>query len=131
MITGVSFGYISYTNSQNDQVKLQQVTAIGTEIISTATRVNELGSNSWVTVDVSLPEEVLDIYTVENNTLVFDVATQGGIVSQPVFSPTAIMGITPVGNRTYVNDATLAIHSGRTRFRVTSQGSVVSVQMIS
>lgn len=130
MLTGVAMVYLSYTRGSSDSVRLQQVNAIGETILQQASRVYGLGSNSWISVDVSMPEGVQDVYTVENNTLVFDVSTSNGIVSQPVFSTIPIFGVNQSGVRWYITNGTV-IHSGATRLRITSNGANVTIQATS
>lgn len=130
LLTSVSFFFLQQNRATTDTVRLQQATDVGHELLQQALYVYSLGANSWVTVEISMPDDVLAVYTVENDTVVFDVATRNGIVSQPVFSDIPITGINVSGVRAYVNNNT-RIHPGSTEFRVTSQGGIVTIAAVS
>ena len=95
---------------------------LGSSIIAQAETVYALGINSWVTIEVNVPPNVQQIYTVENRTLVFEMQTGGGVVSQPVFSDVPIMGIVTIVNQSFLNTT---IHSGNTKIRIYSNGTLV------
>jgi hypothetical protein len=131
LITSVSFFFLQQSRSTADTTRLQQATDAGNTILGQALYVYSLGANSWVTVEISIPDDVLAIYTVENRTLVFDVGTRDGMVSQPVFSgvPVAGASLPDAQERRHVNDTTV-VHSGRMRFRITSLGDTVQIRAV-
>jgi hypothetical protein len=131
LITTVAAAFLSYTRDTGDQVALKQVNDIGNTILGQASTVYSWGGYSWVSVDAVLPDSIVAIYTTENNTLVFEVATQNGIVAQPIFSTTPITGVNVVGTRAHLNNGTMTIHEGATKFRITSLGSIVQIQAVS
>jgi len=130
IIVGVAGVYLSYTKSNQDKVALQQVTNIGESVMQQVSTVYSLGKNSWVTLNVDMPDSVLAVYTVENNALVFDVGTIYGTVSQPVFSSITIIGVNTSGQKSFINTGNVTIHSGKTALRITSQGNNVTIQAI-
>ncbi len=135
LVVVVAFSFLSASRSAEDRARLTQVNNIGNSIVEQASTVYALGANSWVNIDVNMPQSVVAVYTAENRAIVFDVQTSTGIVSLPVFSPTPLVGAAPaVGVRNDINTtigtAHIQIHSGNTPIRVTSQGSVVLVQAI-
>lgn len=130
LLTGVSFFFLEQNRNTSDTTQLQQATDAGAEILQQALYVFSLGRNSWVTLELALPGDIIAMYTVENDTLVFDVGTQRGVVSQPVFSDIPITGINITGARAHVNNVT-GMHGGATQFRITSQGDIVTIAAIS
>jgi hypothetical protein len=131
LIGGVTYGFLSYNQDTQEKARVQQATYVGNQLITAATSMYSKGTNSWTTIDVSMPPDLLAVYTVENNTLVFDVGTAQGTISQPVFSDVPIAGVRLDGSKLHLNNGTVVIHDGQTKFRVTSLGSVVTIQAIS
>jgi hypothetical protein len=131
LIVAVAFAFLHATRGSEDKVRLQQAGVISASILQQANTVYSLGRNSWVTMDIVVPEEVVAIYTVENSSLVFEVTTSRGIVAQPVFSSTPITGVRPVGVVSYINDPSTVIHDGPTQLRITSLGSTVEIKAVS
>jgi hypothetical protein len=123
LLLGVSFFLLSDSKASKDQAQLRQIQQIGAEVIAKARVVQAQGRNSWVTVDAQVPDSVSAIYTVENNTLVFDVNTQNGVISQPIFSEVAIAGLRDVPPKRFLDTGTF--HAGVVRFTVYSNASVV------
>lgn len=128
LIVVVAFTFLSASRGTEDAARLQQVTTIGSSIIEQAGIVYALGTDSWIDVEVNLPSDVVAIYTIEGTSLVFDVVTQAGIVSQPVFSSVPITGVNTVGVRSDINLPPTNIHSGTMEIRVTSLGTQVEIR---
>jgi hypothetical protein len=131
LITTAAIAFLSYTRQGGDDARLAQVTDIGNQILAQAEWVNSLGGYSWNTVQTTMPDGVTAIYVAENSTLVFDVQTQHGVISQPVFSTIPITGVNASGTRNYVYVTPLGAHSGRMDFRVTGKGNIVEIQAVS
>ena len=131
LLTAVAMGYLTYTRASEDKMRVQQVQDIGNSIMQQANRVNSWGGNSWLPVDVTMPNNVLAIYTVDNNTLVFDVATKEGTISHPIFSTVTIVGVNQVGAKSFVNNGSVTIHEGTMHFRVTGRGTDVQIEATS
>lgn len=130
VISAAAIAFLSYAQTSGDDARLAQVTDIGISIIGQANYWYSVGGYSWGTVDVVMPDNVIDVYTVENNTLVFDVETRYGIVRQPVFSTTPIIGYTTTGNISSIYSPAIGPHSGASKLRVTSLGSIVQIQAV-
>lgn len=131
LISTAAIAFLSYTKQSGDDARLTQVTEIGNEILRQASWVYSLGGYSWVTVDATVPEGVTAIYTTESNALVFDVQTQYGVVSQPIFSTTPITGVNSTGAVSYVYNGSINAHQGQVKFRVTGTGPIVEIQAVS
>ena len=127
LLLGVSFFLLSDSRSSRDQAEVQQAAQIGQELIGQARVVQAQGRNSWVTVEAQIPKSVQSIYTVEDNTIVFEVGTSNGVVSQPVFSLIPVSGWYVVGPRKYLYNysATPVVGGGTFRFTVTANGTTV------
>jgi hypothetical protein len=131
LITGISFVFLNYSQTTQDQTRTQQASQIGSTFINNAGEMYALGANSWVTITVTMPDKIVDVYTTENNSIVFELGTATGVQTQPVFSSVPIRGVTVSGDRVSVYNTTVFPHSGPTDFRITSQGNVVTIQAIS
>jgi len=126
LLLSVSFLLLSDSRSSRDRAEVQQAEQIGSELLSQARVVAAQGRNSWVTVEAQVPSSVDAIYTVENNTIVFDVMTSSGLVSQPVFSLIPVSGWYGIGQKMYLyNSSSTTIGGGVTRFTVAANGTAV------
>jgi hypothetical protein len=131
LISAVAYSFIRYTHATEDEATLQQASDIGDSILSEAAGVYARGGNTWVTLEVSMPENVQSVYTAEDRALVFDMGTSNGMLSQPVFGTVPIRGVNGTSAKAFVNNGTITIHEGKTRFRISSQGSYVLIQAMS
>jgi hypothetical protein len=128
MITGVTIFLLGQTRSERDEVSLQQTQQIMNALGSEAQQVWSLGRNSWRTVDVTLPDSVANISTVEGNTLIIEIDTiYAGRVAQPYFMPVPVAG----GYGT-VNGKTAVFRPGFERggpvsFRVSNNGTAINI----
>ena len=128
LLTTVSLFYLHYVQTSADQTRLQQVSSIGQTILQQAAIVNGWGSNSWKSVDVSMPDNVESIFIADNDAIVFNMTTQHGTVTQPVFTTMNLTGVTPAGSISYVTRNGLQIHPGLTTFQVTSVGNQIQIE---
>jgi hypothetical protein len=130
LLLSVSFFLLSDSKSSQDRAQLQQTQSIANDLLAQARIVQAQGRNSWVTVEAQVPRGVSAVYTVESDTLVFDINTVNGVVSQPIFSTIPINGTHLVGDRMYLYDpATTNLGGGLQRFTVFSNGTVVVLSM--
>ncbi len=88
ILPGVFFFY-NYTQNTQSQAKAAQVQAIGQDILFKAKKSYGLGKNTWLTVEVKIPESVKDIRIEPTGSekareLVIDYQTGRG-VSEAVF----------------------------------------------
>ncbi len=130
LLTGATILVMDYLRTNQTGSDLQRVTQIGYRVIDEATNAYVYGKDSFIQVQAAVPSSVIDVYVVDNNTLVFDVSTQNGITSVPVFSSIPINGTRAVGDKVFVNDADISIGGGKGIFQVTSKGSWVEVAYI-
>lgn len=126
MITGISIFLLGQTQSEQDSVTLQQTQQVMTVLASRAQQVWARGPNNWDTVDVTLPSNVANISTVENNTLIIDIDTvYAGRITQPYFMPVPISGgYGTDGERTAVFQPG-SERGGPISIRVSSNGTAV------
>jgi len=132
LLSTAAIAFLGFTQQSSDDTRLNQVVSVGNELLDEASWVYSLGGYSWVTIDANIPEGVTAIYVTESSTgqnaLVFEVQTQNGISSVPVFSRTPIVGVRTVGAQSFVYNGTiLAPHAGQMQFRVTGTGPVVEI----
>ena len=130
LLVGSTFFLFEFTRAGTDENALQQAAQIGYRVVDEAANMYVYGEDSFVTVTGSNPTTIQDVYTVDGDTLVFEVVTQNGVVPVIIFSEIPINGTRVDGERAYVNAADMPIRPGNTRYRVTSRGSWVEIEQI-
>lgn len=130
LLTTVVAGYLQYQRGNEDRVQVEQAYAIGTNILEKVQFVYALGGSSWETITVTMPDNVVDVYAVENNTLGFTLATSSGLTNQLLISDIPINGTRTVNGHSSIYNGSITIHGGTTKIRITSQGSLVQIQAI-
>lgn len=129
LLLAVSFVLLADSRSSRDQADMRQMQQLANELLAQARVVQAQGRNSWVTVEGVVPESVSAIYTVENDTLVYDLNTGRGPYSQPVFSLVPISGNTTIGVRAYLYEPSQRSPGGNHRFIVTANGTAAVIRM--
>lgn len=102
MLVGISLFILSGSSAERDETALQQGHQILSTLASQAETVWAMDKNSWLTPEVTLPENTKALYTVEGDTLVIEIGTSyGGTIAQPYFMRVPISGgYTSDGTRT-------------------------------
>lgn len=139
MVTGVALFLLAtstyfvfdFTRQNTESNAMQQVAQLAYRISDEARNVYVYGPGSFVTITANMPDTYVGAYTVENDTIVFEVLTQYGHGAVPVFSEIAVNGTREDGERMYLYGASFNPHPGRSLFRVESMGSWVQVTQIS
>ncbi|MFT4311016.1 MAG: hypothetical protein ACMXX7_00125 [Candidatus Woesearchaeota archaeon] len=120
-----SIAFFSYAQSTTSMVSASQINILGTELISKAEEMYALGSSSWSTIELSVPNEVLSAGIVNQTELFINYRTPIG-TSQAVFFSTRI-GVTNSVD-SCIDVCTLNLTPGINRFRIQSMGQNVSIQ---
>lgn len=100
IIIGISFailipaGYFfyNYSKSSNEGSIRTQITQIGTSVLTNAESVYGLSDGSLVTLDVRYPNNVRDVYILDNRELVIKYELSSGINEAVFFSNVNISG---------------------------------------
>lgn len=79
--------FTSYARSTNDEVMAHQLGVIGNTIMAKAEEMFVLGTGSWVTIDINIPNSVTNVEIANNNELVFTFDTVAGPSNAVFFSP--------------------------------------------
>ena len=127
LLIGATFFLFEFTQAGSDENELQQVAQLGYRVVDEAASMYVYGSGSYVHVTGSHPQGIQAVYVVDENTLVFEIATQRGVVPVQVFSPVPINGSVVDGQRVHTNENPL---SGTARYRIESKGSWVEIRQV-
>ena len=112
--------FYNYSKNSNDQLVASQINRIGKNIIGNVEQMYIIGKNSWVSVDVSFPENTLGAYIVDNSELVITYQTSRGITEAVFFTDIKIVG-------TYSGNITDEFHSGFMKIKIESLGDQVLI----
>lgn len=123
IVSGVGFIY-NYSQRSNNDVALANIGKAGQDILLTADKVYYIGSDSWETIKVNIPSNVKEIYIMNNNELVIEYESFGGISESVFFSDINLTTPNVVGNKKYISDEP---HVGVAVIKVTSYGSYVNI----
>jgi uncharacterized protein (UPF0333 family) len=112
VIIGLSFailvpaGYFFYNYSQtsNEAAIRSQVTQIGTAMLTSAESVYGLADGSLVTLDVTYPRNIRDIYILDNRELVIKYELSSGMNEAVFYSKVDISGDYTYPSRTSCSD---------------------------
>ena len=107
----------NYSSRANDESMKATINKAGNDIISSITDVYYIGENSWETVKVTLPSNVINVSVPNNYEIVIRYDSRGGINDAVFFSD---INITTSSN-------TIANHSGLVILKAVSLGSSVNI----
>ncbi|MBN2458789.1 hypothetical protein JXB28_00745 [Candidatus Woesearchaeota archaeon] len=119
--------FYNYSLQSGDDLVRSHIHMIGNQVIDTVEKVYYIGSNSWETVKVELPDKVAWIYILDNSELVIGYNTQTGISEAVFFSDIYMTTPYADGNKNYLSDPALpeTMHTGLTMIKITSIGNQV------
>ena len=134
LIPGVYMFY-SYTIGQTDKASVDIVNKIGNEIVNSAESMFLVGENSWITLDIVFPEQVVDYYILDGTELIIVYETQRGRTENVFFSNVFISGDIDrdggPGDPPFSNsDISSSAHPGLVDVKIESKGDWVSVSEI-
>lgn len=86
VLVPVTYLFLNYTKDSSEQMKYPQLNRIGTAIVNNAKSVYYAGEYSKLLIDVSVPENVNDVYILEDHELIFEIETRAGMNSMIFFS---------------------------------------------
>lgn len=86
IIVPITYLFFQYGSESNAEIVDSQVSQIGRSIIDTAETVYFSGEGAKITLDLSMPEDVDDIYILSNRELVFKIAADIGETEAVFFS---------------------------------------------
>ena len=86
VIVPTAYLFFTFSSESNEQILDTQIDKIGRDIIDTAETVYFSGEGSKIVLDVTMPENVVDVYIKANRELVFKTTTELGEVERVFFS---------------------------------------------
>lgn len=86
LIVPITYLFFNYTSGSNIEIVDAQVNQIGRSIIDTAESVYYSGEGSKIVLEISMPENVEDVYILSNRELVFEMSTKIGETEVVFFS---------------------------------------------
>lgn len=124
LILGAVAVFTSYSATSSAEVVGSQVERIGRDISHAATKVHSIGDNTWITLDVNIPDEVEGMMILNKEELVIRYAGSEGANEAVFFFDVPIWSPFKEGSNYNVSDA---FHTGRMLIRVRSFGTNVSI----
>lgn len=131
IMTASTYFVFDFTQSNNDQSGFQQAAQVGYTLVDEAVNMYVYGQGSFITLTGSMPQNIHDAYIVENQTLVFELTSQQGIVPVYIFSDVPINGTQAQGDRVLLTEPGTSVHPGNTQFRVESMGDWIQIRQVS
>lgn len=121
--------FLNYSQSTGDQVLSSQFNFIGNTLLSKAEEMYVIGTYSWTTVDVNLPNSFTNATIYDNQDLVLTYQSRRG-PSQAVFFPTRfnITSLNSTGEPCLEDVCDLDLRQGPNSLMVRSQGEIVTLE---
>ncbi len=113
-----------YSYKSSDEVIRSKINMIGNDLIDSTEKIYYIGENSWETLKLDLPNNVIEYYILNNYELVIVYNTYTGSNEAVFFSDIEIRTPFYDGSKGYVN---ADVHSGLNIIKVTSYGSYVFI----
>ena len=130
--------FLTFASGGDDAVAHTRVAEIGSQFLSTSSEVFSLGRNSWLTLDVTLPETIENI-SINHNTstldeLIITYRTKNGPTDAVFFSDVSLGNASadPSSGGSLIDGAQYLLTSERVgvaSFRLTSAGEYVWVEL--
>jgi|FLOH01.1.fsa_nt_gi hypothetical protein len=112
--------FFNYTNESNEKLVSSQINSIGKNVVNSAGEVYTLGKGSFITLDMNLPESVVNIYTIGDYELVIEYRTGNGVTEAVFFSDVKIYGA-------YDGEVSGDFHTGFMPLKIESMGGNVTI----
>ncbi len=127
-----SYLFFDFSQGSTDQVSASQLNLIGNTIIHEAEKMFVLGSDSWVTIDISFPNSLDEAKIVDGKEMYFSYASSKGSTYVVFFTPSHF-NISNSTDDTCTDECDLGFSPGVNNIRIQSRsdlGNVVSVVKI-
>ncbi|MBN1792302.1 hypothetical protein JW826_01310 [Candidatus Woesearchaeota archaeon] len=123
VVSGVGVVY-HYSQRSTEDVQTATIEKIGTDILDTVEKVYFIGGDSWETIRLNIPKNVKGVYVLDNQELIIEYDSYGGISEAVFFSDVNLTTPYVSGNRANLSDFA---HSGINLIRVVSSGGYVNI----
>jgi long-subunit fatty acid transport protein len=120
-----SIAFFDYAQDSGAMIVSSQINVLGNNLLTKVEEMYTLGSNSWTTIEISVPNEFINASIQNQSELFIDYRTPVG-VSQAVFFSTRTR-ITN-GQDVCSDTCNLNLTPGVNRIRIQSKGQNVSIQ---
>ena len=111
--------FLNYSQESNEKIINSQINQIGDNIIDQAENIFTIGKESWITLEISIPEKVTKMYIIDDE-LVIEYNTKSGITEAVFFSGVPIQG-------GFGGNITNNLHFGYMSVKIESLGTNVSI----
>ena len=95
--------FYGYSKSSNDSTIKSQISKIGSTIMNKAQTIYGLSEGSVAVIELSYPNNIRDIYILNNNELILEYEVSAGTSESVFFAPINITGPYYLNNRTECN----------------------------
>ncbi|MBW2990496.1 hypothetical protein KY348_02195 [Candidatus Woesearchaeota archaeon] len=112
--------FYNYSVRSSDELTRSQINMLGNEIMDGVEKVYYIGENTWVTLETTVPDNVRNIYVLNNYELVIEYNSHSGLSEAVFFSE--INMTTPNGGN--ISDSP---HPGLNIIRIVSMGDFVFI----
>lgn len=116
--------YYSYSRAHTTKISASSINDIGLKIVENAKSVYSLGEGSWVTLELSLPENIKSMQIPVKNELVIEYFTEGGVSEAVFFSDINLTTTNPQ------NPYILQERIGLVKFKIRSTGGEVVLEEV-
>ncbi|HHE36896.1 MAG TPA: hypothetical protein ENL16_03730 [Candidatus Woesearchaeota archaeon] len=117
--------FYNYSVKSGDMLARSKIDLAGSEIIDSVEKVYYIGESSWETIRVDFPDNVRDIYILNNEELVVEYDTSVGVSESVFFSDINMTTSYPAGGgRSNISSSP---HPGLNVIKVISMGDYVLI----
>jgi hypothetical protein len=126
VVSGIGIIY-QYSQRSNEEINVAAIDKIGQDIIDTAEKIYYVGGNSWQSIKFNVPSSVKGIYVINNNEVVVQYESYGGLSEAVFFSTVNITTPYYAGGS---GNLSSYFHPGTTTLKFSSSGGNVIIQEI-
>ena len=124
ILVPASIAFFDYAQDTSSMIVASQINILGNNLINKAEEMYVLGSQSWTTLDFSVPNEVINASIVNQTELFINYRTPIG-TSQAVFFSTRFRITNGVDS--CIDPCSIQLDPGTSRYRIQSFGQNVSI----
>jgi len=125
LVIPASFLFLGYSSSQEDTISAAQINRIGNEVLTKSEEMYVIGNNSWMTMEIILPDNFKKARIYGERELVIDYYIKSGYTQAVFFSD---VDITNGTHRCVSNPCDVQMFAGINMIRVTSRGDHVFIE---
>ena len=128
MLVPATILFTNYTRSTNDEIVANQYNVVGNTILEKAEEMYVLGEDSWVTIEVMIPESLLNATLEDNGRELVLIHTSTSDTSSTVFFTTRFY--LNNGTATCGSNCALYFNPGLNRIRIQMKSGEVEIKRV-